>query len=580
MPRVKQTMPKPSREKGQRSLDPEDAFLWRLLPSWLRPVWYEAEMWRNFVLKQPVAMDCKDTLIASVSSLDWKIEPRDSSQRDELKEDIKYYEKLLQNGSGMDFIELIEWLGQDYLDIPFGAGVETIRDPDSAEGKVVWLEPLDGGTLFPTLNDMHPVGQAMKNNFTNTVYFPAYAINRLYMSPRTNIERRGWGMPPPEKIYLAMELLNRGDSYYAGLLLDTPQAGLLDLMDMSKDSATEWVRAFKAMLTGIDAFKIPVLYEHTTEAKFIPFGRPPTELTFNAVTLKYAALTCAGYNMALSDIGLGMSGNGGETLAGSIRQERKTRRTGFSRIKTKLKYFFDRILPEDLEFSWIDPDEELGVALGRSRLASLTAWNLAIDKRILSPKEARLQLINDGLITISIPEDIPEEEFDILPQPTSPFSSGGSTAKKPGMLGTQVPPSSGGQGEIKSKFEEELDLGVNRMLEALEVRSEDFEFLPDANLIADEWADLVADGREEIKQRISDYVKNTVPTRFAEAYTKILPYLELDNIDTIAEKALNEIQDLRYNLVEDFGENVISIVKGTKDVKTKKISRRRNRNNG
>lgn len=575
MPRRKTTQPMPSREKGQRSLDPQDTFLWRLLPNYLRPTWYDAEMWRNFVLMQPVATDCKDTLISSVSSLDWKIEPRESSQRDELKDEIKEYTKLLQNGSGIDFIELIEWIGQDYLDIPFGSGVETIRSPDSPEGKVVWLEPIDGGTLFPTLNDDYPIGQALKTNITDVVYFPTHAINRLYMSPRTNIDRKGWGMPPPEKIYLAMELLNRGDKYYASLLLDTPQAGLLDLMDMDKESATEWIQAFQGLMTGIDPFKIPVLYEHTSEAKFVPFGRPPTELLFNSVTLKYAALTCAGYNMSLSDIGLGMSGNGGETLAGSIRQERKTRRTGFSRIKKKLKYFFDRILPETLEFKWIDPDEELGVALGRARLASLTAMNLAVDKRIVSPKEARLQLIADGLLTITLPEDVDEGEFDVLPDPSSAF---GSNAKKPGMLGTQVPPSSGGQGEVKSKFDLEMDFGINRMLEALEVRSEDFEFLPDADSIANEFADLVSDD-EEKKHKISEWLKDTIPSRFTEAYTKILPYLELENDEALAEKAVNEIVELRYNLSEEFVNNVINIAKGSNNGKTKKISRTRRRNN-
>ena len=210
MSRIKHTAPIPSKEKGQRSIDAEQVFLWRLVPGWLRPVWYEAEMWRNFVLAQPVAVDCKEALIASITSLDWKIEPRDSSKRDELKDSIKYYTQLFESGSDMDFIELMEWIGTDYLDLPFGAGVETIRNPDSPEGQVIYIEPLDGGTLFPTLNNDFPVGQSWKTAIENTVYFPAHAINRMYMSPRTRIERRGWGMAPPEKIYLAMELLNRG----------------------------------------------------------------------------------------------------------------------------------------------------------------------------------------------------------------------------------------------------------------------------------------------------------------------------------------------------------------------------------
>ena len=37
---------------------------------------------------------------------------------------------------------------------------------------------------------------------------------------------------------------------------------------------------------------------------------------------------------------------GGETLAGSIRQERRTRRTGFARMIKKMKFFFVYIFPK------------------------------------------------------------------------------------------------------------------------------------------------------------------------------------------------------------------------------------------
>ena len=260
------------------------------------------------------------------------------------------------------------------------------------------------------MNDDYPVGQSLKENLTKTVYFPWYSVNRMYMSPRNKIERKGWGMPPPEKIYLAIEMLNRGDKYYAQLLLDTPEAGILDLMDMEKESAEEWVKAFKDLMYGIDAFKVPILYEHTSEAKYIPFGRPPTEILFNQVTAKYAALTCAAYGVSPSDINFPSLGNGGETLAGSIRQERQTRRTGIARAKTKYRYFFDRLLPRDkLKFTWIDLDDEVSVALGRARLATSQAYMQLIDKRVITPKEARLQLIQDGLMSISMTEDIDQK---------------------------------------------------------------------------------------------------------------------------------------------------------------------------
>lgn len=580
MPKTKTTAPAPSREKGQRSLDPENAFLWRLVPAWMRPTWYEADMWRKFVLYQPVAIDCREAIISWHSSLDWKIEPRDSSKRDELKDEIKYYTQFLENNDNFDFISLIEWLGADYLDLPFGTAVEVGREGDDPEGRVLWVEPLDGGTLFPTLNDDYPVGQSLKENLTKTVYFPYYAINRMYMSPRNQIERKGWGMPPPEKIFLAIEMLNRGDKYYAQLLLDTPEAGILDLMDMEKESAEEWVKAFKDLMYGIDAFKVPILYEHTSEAKYIPFGRPPTEILFNQVTAKYAALTCAAYGVSPSDINFPSMGNGGETLAGSIRQERQTRRTGIARAKTKFRYFFDRLLPKDLKHSWIDLDDEVSVALGRARLATSQAYMQLIDKRVITPKEARLQLIADGLMSISMPEEIPEEEFDILTDTAQdPFGGGQPFAKKPNMLGNPVPPSAGGQGEIKkSVFENEIDFGINRMIDNLEARAENMVFLPDVEGIANDLKDL--DASEEFKEKIIEYAKSVIPQRFEEAYQKVLPYLESNDNTVIADNIGTELTNLRYNLVDDFSKEVINIVKGNKNNgKAKETIRRRKSNN-
>ena len=58
---------------------------------------------------------------------------------------------------------------------------------------------------------------------------------------------------------------------------------------------------------------------------------------FDRVTVKYAAIVAAGYGISLSDIGIQVTASGGETLAGSIRQERRTRKTGFARFKKKMK---------------------------------------------------------------------------------------------------------------------------------------------------------------------------------------------------------------------------------------------------
>src|SRR3990167_2247977 len=152
MPKVKTTMPPPSREKGQRSLDLPDIYFNRILPLWRQPEWYHADMWRNVVASQPFAMVAKDTIIQNVLALDWKIEPRDSTQRDELKSDIDYYTKFFENNGNYDYTQIIEWIGSDLLDLPFGAAAELGRQSDDPNGRLIWMKLLDGGTLFPTLN--------------------------------------------------------------------------------------------------------------------------------------------------------------------------------------------------------------------------------------------------------------------------------------------------------------------------------------------------------------------------------------------------------------------------------------------
>lgn len=449
----------PTKEKGQRSVD-IPTFL-RVLPAWSSPEWINAERWRLVVRDQPVAMICRETLIANIMALDWKVTPKDSNLQDELKKEIEYYTDLIKGNGGIDYSIHTEWIGEDFLDLPFGAGAELGREGDQPEGKVVWFEPLDGATLFPTLNKDWPVGQRLKEMPLNPVYFPAHAINRIYMTPRTNIRHKGWGMPPPEKIYLAITMLWRGDRYYANLLLDTPEAGILDLMDMDEESAKAWIKSFQDLMHGIDAFKIPVLYEHTKEAKFIPFGKPPTDLMYDRITLRMAAIICAGYGLTLSDIGFPTLGSGGETLAGTIRGERQTRKTGFARMKRKYVEYWGKMLPESLKFEFIDHDDELSVALGRARLATMTAFNQMIESQVILPEEARMQMLNDGLITISIPEKLPEGAFDEINEQKAQKIK--DAQERPGSLGAPVSPSQGGHGEITKSKRSEVNEDVERI---------------------------------------------------------------------------------------------------------------------
>lgn len=448
--------PHPDKEPGQRSIDLEDLYLTRFTPPWSRPATLGANVWRAWVLQQPVAMVCRETLVATLLSLDWKITPRNSKYQEELEPTIRHYTKLFTNGGdygglGLDYAGLVEWIAADLLDTPFGGVAEIGRKGDSENGRVMWIRPLDSATMYPTLNSDYPAVQMWQQY--DAVAFPWYSISRTFMSPHSYIMKEGWGMAPPEKIYFALELLNRGDKYYANLLLDVPTAGLLDLGDMSADSAQEWITSFKAFVNNeANAFKIPVLYEHNNKIEFIPFGKVPNDIMFNQITLKYAALVAAAYGMSLSDIGLQTTSASGETLAGSIRQERRTKKTGFARMKAKIKSFFDKILPETIEFNFIDYDDELNVALGRARLASAQAFKTAQDQGWFSDQELRSQWIQDGLISISLPDEIPSDAESLLEAEkrlgVGKFKPGGNG--EPELMGNPKAPSGGGEGEVRS----------------------------------------------------------------------------------------------------------------------------------
>lgn len=452
MARNKTTAPNPSRHVGEKNIPLPAYYLDRILPAWRHPEWVDADRWRYAVRQQPVCVAYRDTMISNLVSLDWKIEPKESNKREEYKEEIDYYTDFFNDTGEYEYATILEWIFKDVQDIPFGGAAELgwENNKESDNSRLLWIKLLDGGTLFPTANYDWPVGQYVKESGLQTVYFPRYAINRVYTSPQTNITRYGWGCAPPESIYLGLEALNRGDMYYVNLLLDSPEVGILDLGDMSETSAQQWVKSWRELLIGIDPFKIPVLYGHEKPATFISFTRSPTELLFDRTILRYSALVGAGYGMSIGDIGLAGSSSSGETLAGTIRQERRTKRTGFGKMKKKMVSFFNRMLPPYLKYLVIDMDDELAVSLSRARLANATAFGQMVDKRYFTPKEARLQSIADGLITISIPEDIPEDELPEQPQFNQPF---GNTNERTNMLGKPVNPSQGGHGEVIPKAE-------------------------------------------------------------------------------------------------------------------------------
>lgn len=223
------------------------------------------------------------------------------------------------------------------------------------------------------------------------------------------------------------------------------------------------------------AFRIPVLYEHNNPIKFIPFGKVPNDLMFEAITTKYASIIAAGYGLSLGDVGL--NPNGG-TLAGEIRGDMRSQKNGKARIKSKIKYFFDQILPRTLQFNFVDYDSELNVAMGRARLASATAFRTFVDLGIFSPQELRTQAIQDGLVSVTLPDAVPPESEFPAPAPVlgafgKPATPAPAGKKKKAqaesdIVGNPTPASKGGEGAYNTRKSLTVDKSrqaLNRLVE-------------------------------------------------------------------------------------------------------------------
>lgn len=427
----------PETDQRQLELPP---YLTRTIQPWITPNYLMSKQWRRVVRQQAVAIDSRDYIIDYVVSLPWRIEAKDTGEASKYKTDIQYYTDLFEDHDGGYQIHA-ELVMQDALDLPFGGCTELGREGDQADGRVMWYKRMDGGTLFPTYSPDWPVGQRLQQMSTETVYFPEHALSRAYYTPRTEIDRAGWGMAPPEKLYLAIQLLYRGDAYYANLLIDTPEAGILDLGDMEKESARSWLASWQALMYGTEAFKVPVLYEHTTVAKYIPFGRSPVEMSYQETTLRYAQLVASGYGVTLADIGL-VEGDTA-SLAGTIRGERRTKRSGIATAKKKLVVYWQKMLPSHLRFVLIDQDDELLVSKGRARLANSMALTNLVKSNVITKQDAQEQLLQDGLLTVSL-EEIQDDPLGLV-------DGEGRDRFAGNFLANPVPASDGGEGEISAR---------------------------------------------------------------------------------------------------------------------------------
>lgn len=465
-----------AREPKQRSLEIPN-FLRRFLPDFLAPLWLEAARWRAVVRNEPVAITCRDRLIVYAQALPWDITVKDAAKEKQLEKDVKYYKNYVLR----DFDTIIDLLWQDALDLPVGGNVELVRWPGnvlpaveydgetysvtqpSPKGHIFKIVHIDGATVAPTYDPEFPLMQRMQGALATPIYFSRNEIGRIVLTPKPEYQMKGYGMPPPQRIYLAISMAYHGNQYYAKLLLDTPEAGLLDLMDMSREDAEEWVDSLGTLLQGIDPLKIPVLYQHTQAAKWIPFGRPPSEMMYDAVSLKYNRIIAAGYWLTLKDIGLDPQGG---TLAGEIRRQRESRLTGFGMIREKTKNFINtQVLPPYLMFDWVERDDEALANTGRARLLNAQAMKAMIESGVLNAEQGQQQLKKDGLITIEIkPKPEPQQQPQLPANGQKPALPGQSENQTDQEM-ERVPPSQGGRGDVGQTQRASLD---DRAVSAIE----------------------------------------------------------------------------------------------------------------
>lgn len=440
-------------EPKQKSLSP---FIVKAVPQYYTPN-LDGSAWRRVVRNVPIAGLCRQRLISYIRSMEWSISARDIKSGD-FETDIDYYTSVIL----ADFDNWIDKTLQDALDMPVGGTIEVVRYDKKAKikhngkaltpsekGHVAKVVHVDGATLYPTGDERYPLVQRYG---TERVTFPSESIGRIIMSPRPEIDMLGYGMAPPELIYLALRMVYAGDVYFGGLIEDAPESGILYLGNITEEDAANWLEGFRTLFTGGSQFKVPVTYGEQPPA-MIPFSRSPVDITFTEQQMKYAKLITAAYGLKLSDLGI----DGGEqTLAGKIRDQVAARLTGFGTIQNFVENLINNsVLPSYLKFRFRIKDPEQLIQTNRARVLALQWAKTAIDAGVLSAETIRKQLSSDGLFTIDIEEDeagggkeLPPSNGKGLPGGSDNGNNSQDTVGKELKLKS---PENGGRGDIKQE---------------------------------------------------------------------------------------------------------------------------------
>lgn len=393
------TTPKPTAIEGPPAL-------FRQPVTFINPASLTGDHWRRMIGGAPIVRACVQTLVMQATGLSWSIQGDDEEAK-------AYFTKLLEtadthDGGGWEVFS--SRVLKDTLEVPFGGAAEIGTFPD---GVVAWLSHVDGATMVPTYNQRFPYAQM--DPFQGTMHpvtFTPDQIGRVRWQAQTDLRVYGWTITPVQDCLPAIQGLLRADRFWQSFLLDTPPAGILDIPGFDEQEARSWYESWKTMLTGPDAFKIPVLYGRERDdgkaapAQFIKFAESPGQMEMKGLLKIYAEEVTACFGMTLGDLGL----FGQELrLAGATKLMELSKRQGLAKLLRGVKAMIDlMVLPDGLEFIWAEMDLEDELKKAQSKEVSARKIRSLVDSFVLTPGQGRRVALAEEVIP---PDILTEEEI-------------------------------------------------------------------------------------------------------------------------------------------------------------------------
>lgn len=364
------------------------------------PTAFSPAQWRQ-IAKEPITSLCVRHVIRELVALEWTITSHDE---DRDRDQLIYLTSVLENadnGEGWD-----SWLAktlQDALILPMGGNSELVPDPMT--GLLGGLYHVDGATLYPTYDDDTPYVQLNPYNMTERVYFVKGDLMRLILQPRPDMQRKGFQEAPVEAAFIGIQAMSEIYRYYLKQLQDTPMAGILDLMDMTQDEASTWAEGFREMLEGVDPLKVPILYDHTKPARFIPFGRTPQDINLVENFKRFAEMIAAAFGLGIGDLRLFEHDR---VLAGVEASQRVTARSGIGFYAQALEDMVNRQIlfstRSGFKFKFIlgmTGEEQLEAQLAQTR-SSILSTLAGPTQSLIKPEDAQKQLKKWKIIDVEL----------------------------------------------------------------------------------------------------------------------------------------------------------------------------------